>query len=88
MLRFGGILEGYDGTEEDFAEKLCRETAVSSEDVARMRDIVSQAAYGTRAPEPHEEDYVLKMYTCFAKRVYATLSWHRKLIFRYWKAFY
>ena len=88
MIQFEGILKGYDGTEEDFAEELGQVLLVPAEDIARMQAIVSQAAFGTRATAQAEEDYVRSMYMRLAETVYGTLSWHRKLIFRYWKAFY
>jgi len=88
MLHFGGFAEKYDGTEEDFAEQLEQELALPRKDVAKLQEIVSQAAYGVRKPEPREEDYVRRMYADLAKTVYGTLKWHRKLIFRYCKAFY
>ena len=88
MMQFEGILKGYDGTEEDFAEELGQVLLVPAEDIARMQASVSQAAFGTRATAQAEEDYVRSMYMRLAETVYGTLSWHRKLIFRYWKAFY
>lgn len=46
MLRFAGVMEGYDGTERDFALKLKETTGVSQEETAKMQEIVWKAAYG------------------------------------------
>ncbi len=88
MLQYGGILKGYDGTEPDFARAAGEALSIPVKDTARLQEIVSRAAYGGEAPTPEEEEYVRKTYTCFGKAVYKRLAWHRKLLFRYWKAFY
>ncbi len=87
MLRSEGILEEYDGSEEDFAQKLGGITSVSEKDIARMQTIVCRVAFGVWAPEPEEEDFVRRMYLRLAEAVYARLNWRRKLIFRYGRAF-
>ncbi len=88
MLQFGGILKEYDGTEEDFAAALGQALPVPMEDIARMQAIVSQAAFGIKETEQQEEEYVRSMYLRLARAVYGTLKGHKKIIFRYWKAFY
>jgi len=88
MLRSEGIFEGYDGTEEDFAEALGRAVSLPEEDVARMQEIVSGAAYGEGAVKPEEEAYVRQMYGRLAQAVCGKLKWYRRLVFRYWKGFY
>lgn len=86
MLRFAGILEGYDGTEEDFAEKLAELTGVDREEMAKMQEIVCEAAYGSVPLAPEREEYVRKAYGHLAEAVYGTLKWHRKIIGRKIKA--
>ena len=88
MLQFGGILKEYDGTEEDFAAALGQALPVPAEDIARMQAIVSQAAFGTKETGQQEEEYVRSMYLRLAGAVYGTLKGHKRIIFRYWKAFY
>ncbi len=88
MLQFEGILEGYDGTEEDFGDTLAGRVSVPAEDIVKMQAIVSQAAFGTRETGQEEEEFVWKMYMRLAEAVYKTLKWNGKLIFRYWKAFW
>ena len=88
ILQFEGILEGYDGTEEDFGDTLACRVSVPAEDIVKMQAIVSQAAFGTRETGQEEEEFVRKMYMRLAEAVYKTLKWNGKLIFRYWKAFW
>lgn len=88
MLQYGGFLTGYDGTEEDFAKELAQTLSLPEEDTKRLQDIVSLAAYGHEPPKPEEESFVQNMYERCAERVYKTLKRHRKILFRYWKAFY
>ena len=88
MLRYGGILAGYDGTEEDFAKELAQALSLSEEEVKRLQDIVSLAAYGDGPPKPEEESFVWIMYERCAERVYKSLKRHRRILFRYWKTFY
>lgn len=82
LLRFAGILEGYDGTEEDFAEKLAELTGVDREEIAKMQEFVCEAAYGSIPPTPERDEYVRKVYGHLAEAVYGTLKWHRKIIVR------
>ena len=86
VLHFAGILEGYDGTEEDFAEKLAGLTGITREEIAKMQEIVCEAAYGFTPPAPEKEECVRKTYLRLAKAVYGTLKWHRKMILRNIKA--
>lgn len=87
MLSFAGMLEGYDGTEEDFAEKLAELTGVAREEIAKMQEIVCEAAYSSSPPAPEKEECVRKTYLYLAEAVYGTLKWHRKMIMRNIKAF-
>nr|WP_318682841.1 transglutaminase domain-containing protein [uncultured Acetatifactor sp.] len=88
MLHFCGILLNYNGEEEDFAQRTAAEIPeVSEEEMARMQEIVSRAAYSSRPPMPEEEDFVQRLYVKTAETVQRRLKRHRKLIFRYWRTF-
>ena len=87
MLRFAGILQGYDGTEPDFTPKLAEQTEVPEAEIATMQRIVSEAAYGEAALPPEADGYVREVYLELAEAVYRKLKWHRRFLFRYWRAF-
>lgn len=87
MLHFCGRLTEYDGTQEDFPEKLSGVCALSHADAAKLREIVERAAYGAGEPEDAEENFVREMYRKAAETLYRELGWEKKLIFRYVKAF-
>jgi transglutaminase-like putative cysteine protease len=88
LLRFGGYLREFDGTEDDFAERYAAAVpAVTREEAARLLEIVGKAAYGPAAPEEAEEEFVRKICRATAGYVYAGLTRPRKLVFRYIKGF-
>lgn len=88
MLRFAGIMPGYDGTEADFAAKLAETTGVPEADIARMQNLVSEAAYGEKVLPPEAENEVRKVYLSLAEAVYKRLRRHKRFGFRCWKAFF
>ena len=88
MLHFGGILSEYDGTEEDFAEKLSEViSTVSAKDFERLIDIVTRAAYSEEIPKKSEQIFVKQIYKRTSIFVYNRLKWWQKLIFKYWKTY-
>ena len=87
MLRFCGYMTEYDGTQEDFPEKLAAACALPHADAVRLQQIVERAAYGAGSPEEAEEDFVRKMYLRAAEHLCQELSRAKKLVFRYIKAF-
>lgn len=88
MLRFAGMLPGYDGTEADFAAKLAEATDMPEADIARMQSLVSEAAYGEAALPPEAENEVRRVYLALAEAVCKRLKRHKRVGFRYWKAFF
>lgn len=87
MLHETNYLSNCDGTEEDFAKKLCTELPVLSEKEAqRMLDIVSRAAYSSKKPTEEEENYVRIFYFKTANVIYQKMKWQKKLWFRYRRA--
>ncbi len=88
MLRFAGILEGYDGTEADFASKLTEMTGVSEIKIRDLVRIVEEAAYGAEPSSAEGDACVWQVYCMLAASVYRKLKWHKKGVFRYWKAFF
>lgn len=88
MLRFAGMLSGYDGTETDFASRLAQESGVPEEVLAGMQEIVTEAAYGFSEISPEAEARVRETYLLLAQGIYGKLKWRRRLLFRYWKGFF
>ncbi len=62
-LQGAGVLSGYDGSEEDFAQKLAIAVAeVSEEEAQRATEIVSRAAFGNTPVSEEEEEAVRQLY--------------------------
>ena len=62
-LQRRGFLSGYDGGEEDFAQKLAETVeSVSVEEAAQAVEIVSRAAFGNISVEDEEEEAVRQLY--------------------------
>jgi hypothetical protein len=88
LLHYGGILREHDGTEQDFAMRYAGEiAAVPEQSAKRMLEIVNKAAYSLAGTEDSEEEFVNKVYQRTADYVYERMSWWKKLVFRYIKAF-
>ena len=88
MLHFGNMLNEYNGTEEDFAEKLFETIlTISEQDSERLLDIVTRAAYAEEMPKKSEQIFVKQVYKCASIFVYNRLKWWQKLIFKYWKVY-
>ncbi len=88
MLRFAAMMPEYDGTEADFAPKLAALTGVPEREIAGMQRIVSEAAYGKSPVAPEAERDVRRVYLLLAEAVYSRLRRRKRLLFRYWKAFF
>ncbi len=87
MLHEADYLLDCDGTEEDFANRLCTELPVlSKEEAFQMLDIVSRAAYSSEQATVEEENYVRNLYFKSAKAIYQQMKWRQKLWFRYGRA--
>lgn len=88
MLHFGGILEKYDGSEVDFADKLSEAIPhIPKDDIYKMIELVTKAAYGNIKPKKQDNDFVKQMYDRISARIYTKLNWRKKLLFRYFKVF-
>ena len=53
---------------------------MNREEIAKMQEIVCEAAYGSIPPVPERDEYVRKVYGHLAEAVYGTLKWHKKII--------
>ena len=87
LLHFGGRLQDRDGTEDDFAERLAGATCLSSEEAEKLVDIVSRAGYGPFPTDAQSVSFVRSAYRRVADEIYTALPPHRKLSFRWRKAF-
>lgn len=89
MLHFAGYMSGYNGTEENFAEKLSGELpCISRTEAEQMTEIVRQAAYGQREPSGKEMESVKNVYFRTAEFLSKEQTGFSKLRFRYIKVFY
>ena len=70
------------------AAKLAETTGVPEADIARMQNLVSEAAYGEKVLPPEAENEVRKVYLSLAEAVYKRLRRHKRFGFRCWKAFF
>ncbi|MDR2750832.1 MAG: hypothetical protein LBC41_09245, partial [Clostridiales bacterium] len=88
LVHFAGILRRYDGTEQDFAVRFAGEISeVPEQSAKRMLEIVNKAAYSLAGAEDSEEEFVKGIYQSTAEHIYENMSWRKKLVFKYVKAF-
>ncbi|MDR2750830.1 MAG: transglutaminase-like domain-containing protein [Clostridiales bacterium] len=88
LVHFAGILRRYDGTEQDFAVRFAGEiAAVPEQSAKRMLEIVNKAAYSLTGAEDSEEEFVKGIYRSTAEHTYESVSWRKKLVFKYIKTF-
>lgn len=82
------ILNGYDGTEPDFASRLSQELSVISlEETTALVAVVSRAAYGPNGETKQDSDYVRKLYRTCTHAAYSTQNKRKKWMLKYIKAF-
>ena len=88
VLHFGGLLSEYTGAELDFARYLSEVvTDVSKDEVEKMAFVVNKAAFSSSPPDSKENEFTRSVYHCIAASVYAGLTWPKKIVFRFIKAF-
>lgn len=88
LIHFGNIMPEYDGSEEDFADRLAEKVAGISQDEARLLvAVVNKAAFSSVQPEDSEEAFVRRLYQRTAAWIYTGLSWKKKFIFKLIKVF-
>lgn len=86
MLQFAGYMTGFDGTEDDFAERLSEcVTVISRKEAETTVEIVNRAAYSETLPKESETAFVRAVYLHSADFIYKRLKWYQKFLFRYWK---
>ena len=56
-------------------------------DNKKQYDLPLRFTFREIRPEEAEEDFVRKMYLYAADHLYQNLSWNKRLVFRYMKAF-
>ena len=88
MLHFCGCMKGWDGTEPDFAKETVKQLSwMTEEEICKMQDIVSQAAFGPSQPQEEQETFVYQVYCKAAQGMIPSLKWHKRLIFCFFKAY-
>ena len=81
LLHSTGLLKGYMGTEEDFAQKLLEELPIFEErEVAELMRLVEEAAYGPERPSKGENrQQVYAFYKKASGKLYERMNFPQKL---------
>ena len=88
LIHFGDIMPEYDGSEEDFADRLAEKVAgISQDEARRLVAVVNKAAFSSVQPEDSEEAFARRLYQRAAAEIYTGLSWKKKFIFKLIKVF-
>lgn len=88
LIHFGDIMPEYDGSKEDFADRLAEKVAgISQDEARRLVAVVNKAAFSSVQPEDSEETFVRRLYQRTAAWIYSGLSWKKKFIFKLIKVF-
>lgn len=88
LLHEYGYLKELDGSEEYFAERFEREIGCfQAEEVRKLQQIVSVAAYGKRALTIQEKKYVRRFYFRVRRYICENLKKHQKIWFQYMKEY-
>ncbi len=87
LLHFGGRLKDFDGTEDDFAERLAEATCLSLEESEKLVDTVNRAAYSPFPPDAKNVSFVRSVYRRVAQETYRSLPPHRRFSFKWRKGF-
>lgn len=88
LLRFSGCPDARDGSEDHLPDWVEEQTQIPAAETRALVAIVTKAAFGTEPATLTEELFVRNLYKQTAARLYARQSHPRKLIFRFWKAFW
>lgn len=87
LLSASGKLQNCTGHEPDFAVRLCAAVpSIQVEEVQKLADIVSRAAFGVQTPDAEQNAFVWQLYRRIAADVCSTLKPLRRWIVRYIKA--
>lgn len=88
VLRFGGILPEYSGSEPDFAVRLAEHVPiVTQEEAEALVDMLNEATFGPPRSDEKKNAFVRSVYRRVADEVYGMLSRRKKLIFKWIKVF-
>ena len=88
MLYFCGFSKEYIGVEEEFPRKAADFLQnIGEEEAARLREIISRAAYGPEKPDEEEEHFVKDIYLRSAAVLEQRLPRRKRLSFRYWHCY-
>lgn len=85
MLHFCGFLLEYEGMEEDFAEQAANVIPeITVDEIKRMLEIVSNAAYGLETTEMEADAFTREIYFRSASYLKRQLKGRKKWNFQYW----
>ena len=86
MLHFCGLCMEYNGSEKDFADRLC--AALPDSDAADLRRFIAiaeSASFSPSQPSQQDTEFARQLYTSTAKTLYAHQKWYKKPLFRFIK---
>ena len=87
-IHFCGILEKYNGSEEEFAELLSKNIdVISNEQANRLIDIMLKVNYSEYSHNKEDDDFVRTLYIGISKYLYGELVWYKKPIYKFIKAY-
>lgn len=88
MLVYDGMDEEMDVTDESFISYTVQKySEISESSMRKYMNMVIVTNYGGKEIADWYLDYSLDMYAQIRDEVYKNLKWHKKLVFKYWRAF-
>lgn len=88
LMHYGGYLDGLYGSERGFADKLCEEAGwISPEQAHRLISVLEADNYSREMAGEDDTAFVRELYRTSSEKMYASLPWHKKLIFKFIKNF-
>lgn len=86
LIHYGGYLQGLNGSEKGFADRMCSELDwISREQAHGFIEIMETDNYSPERADSGQQDVVRELYFKSAEEVYNRLSVFKKIIFKIWK---
>jgi hypothetical protein len=88
VLRLGGLMKGFGGNEDGFADALSAAVpSVGKDEAARLVKLVHKDVFGRERASQKETEEVARVYAKTCEAVYAALTPYKKLRFKYLEAY-
>lgn len=87
-VHFCNLIDNYQGHEENFAEIMCRDISViSSDEAEKLIEIMMRVNYSENDETKDDNNFLHELYMRISENLYKNLSWHKKLVFKFVKAY-